>query len=86
MWLKDEELVWKTGVVTSAFDGSRLSAAADDDPTGDVREVVVKPDKDIPDKEQVLLTRTHIFTSGTQLLPRDSLSCCGCRHQRNKSL
>ena len=79
MWLKDDELVWKTGVVTSAFDGSRLSAAADDDPTGDVREVVVKPDKDIPEKEQVLLTRikTNIFISGTQLLPRDSLSCGG---------
>ena len=74
MWLKDDELVWKTGVVTSAFDGSRLSAAADDDPTGDVREVVVKPDKDIPEKEQVLLTtKTHSFISGTQLLPRDEL-------------
>lgn len=73
MWLKDDELVWKTGVVTSAFDGSRLSAAADDDPTGDVREVVVKPDKDIPEKEQVLLTtKTNIFISGTQLLLRDS--------------
>ena len=36
VWLKDAEVVWKPGVVAEAFDGKRLLAVPDDDPTEEV--------------------------------------------------